>query len=226
MAGQNPASEKLQAPPYSTPPKRSPSPSSNLISHASGAPAPAYNTPRILHIYRDGLTSRHMTITDMDKSHPLYHITQSRSSFSKPHITIHHPSSSSSSSSNPGPTIGTVEFHSFSRTIDLHIHNLPIAFQPDGIFTRAYAYHSPSFGEKLRWECDGIWGSDLVLVNGRKEWIARFEASVFAVSKAGKIHIADGGIGGKALDEIVVSGYAMVQHERRRRNNGAAAGAC
>lgn len=85
------------------------------------------------------------------------------------------------------------------------------------MFTRAYAFSSPAFGEKLRWECDGIWGADLVLVNGRKEWLARFDASLFSMSKTGKIHVVNGGITGVALDEIVVSGCAMVQQERRRR---------
>ena len=56
-----------------------------------------------------------------------------------------------------------------------------------------------------------------MLVNQKKEWIARFDASLFAMSKQGKLHIVNGGINGVALDEIVVSGCAMVQHERRRR---------
>lgn len=56
-----------------------------------------------------------------------------------------------------------------------------------------------------------------MLVNGRKEWIAKFDASLFSMSKTGKLHVVNGSINGAALDEIVVSGTAMVQHERRRR---------
>ena len=64
-----------------------------------------------------------------------------------------------------------------------------------------------------------------MLVNGRKEWIARFEASTFSMSKTGTIHVVHGGISGMALDEIMVSGCAMVEQQRRRRNsNGAASG--
>lgn len=58
---------------------------------------------------------------------------------------------------------------------------------------------------------------DLVLVNGRKEWIAKFDAALWSMGMIGKLHIANGGITGAALDEIVVSGCAFVEHERRRR---------
>ena len=186
----------------------------------SESPAPDYNTPRILHIYLDGLTHRHLTITDMDESHPLYTISQNSGTLfsSKPHMTI------SQTSSTPPTTIGTVTFHPWSRSIDLEFHGRAIPFESEGIFTRAYAYQSPAFGEKLRWECDGVWGADLVLVDGKDEWIARFDASLWSMSKTGKIHVANGGIGGMALDEIVVSGCAMVQHQRRRRKSSGGGG--
>ncbi|KAL8716695.1 MAG: hypothetical protein Q9225_005993 [Loekoesia sp. 1 TL-2023] len=214
--------EKGGAPAYPGPSVAAPAPSTE-------PPAPDYNTPRVLHIYRDGLTHRHMTITDEAKSLPLYKIDQnSGSAFSsKPHMTITQPSSTSS---NPtASVIGTVTFHNWSRTVDLEFHGHPVPFEPEGIFTRSYGYSSPAFGERLRWECDGIFGSDLVLVNQRKEWIARFDASLFSMSKTGKIHVSNGGINGVALDEIVVSGCAMVQHERRRAassSGGGGGGGC
>lgn len=63
-----------------------------------------------------------------------------------------------------------------------------------------------------------------MLVNQRKDWIAKFDASLFSMSKTGKLHVVNGAINGVALDEIVVSGAAMVQHERRRRSSSGAAG--
>ncbi|KAL8663188.1 MAG: hypothetical protein Q9168_008138 [Polycauliona sp. 1 TL-2023] len=162
-----------------------------------------------------------MTITDMDKSHPLYTMDQNSASLfsSKPHMTI--------TSSASGSAIGTATFHNWSRGIDLEIHGHALTFDSEGMFTRAYGYHSPAFGgEKLRWESDGFWGGDLVLVNGRKEWIARFDASMFSMSKTGKIQVVNGGIMGAALDEIIVTGCAMVEMQRRRRrSNAAGAGA-
>ncbi|KAL8887398.1 MAG: hypothetical protein Q9205_003609, partial [Flavoplaca limonia] len=159
------APSKLQkAPPTSSPypAPHTPTPMSKSFPAPSGPPAPDYNTPRILHIYLDGLTHRHQTITDMDKSRPLYTLSQNSGSLfsSKPHMTI------SQASSSPPTTIGTATFHNWSRTIDLEFHGHAIPFESEGIFTRAYAYQSPAFGEKLRWECDGVWGADLVLVNG------------------------------------------------------------
>ncbi|KAL9003255.1 MAG: hypothetical protein Q9188_003870 [Gyalolechia gomerana] len=212
--GQQPF-EKHEAPAYPgspTPaPSASPTPQKTQQHAPSGPPPPDYNTPRVLHIYRDGITHRHMTITDEAKHLPLYKIDQNSGGVfsSKPHMTIVNPSSNQ--------TIGTATFHSWSRTIDLELHGRPIPFESEGIFTRSYAFSSPAFGERLRWECDGIFGADLVLVNGRKEWIAKFDASLFSMSKTGKLHVVNGSINGVALDEIVVSGTAMVQHERRRR---------
>lgn len=215
--------EKHNLPTYQTHQTSSPNPTMSKVAAPppTGPPAPDYNTPRILHIYRDSITGRHMTITDIDKSHPLYKIDQNSGALfsSKPHMTILSPSQSSHA------PIGTATFHNWSRTIDLEFHGHPVSFDSEGIFTRAYAYQSPAFGERLRWECDSIWGADLVLVNGRKEEIARFDSSLFSISKTGKIHIVNGGITGAALDEIVVSGCAMVQHEKRRRQSSSAGGA-
>ncbi|KAL8801961.1 MAG: hypothetical protein Q9200_006759, partial [Gallowayella weberi] len=164
-------------------------------------PAPAYDTPRTLHIYKDGLTSRHMTIADADKTHPLYTVTRNSGSVfsSKPHMTI-----TQSVQATPTPAVvGTATFHSWSRSIDLEFRGHPVSLNSEGIFTRSYAFESPAFGERLRWECDGIWGADTVLVNGKKEWIARFDASLWSMGKVGKLQIVNGGINGVALDEIV-----------------------
>ncbi|KAL8894575.1 MAG: hypothetical protein Q9207_008473, partial [Kuettlingeria erythrocarpa] len=210
MNHQQPLSEKHQPPPYPGPPMSAPdasmhalSPMSNIAVPApSGPTAPAYDARRILHIYRDGITSRHMTITDMDKSHPLYQVDQNSGSLfsSKPHMTISQPSPSPNT---PATTIGTATFHNWSRTIDLEFHGVPVSFEPEGDFTTRYTFRSPAFGMLLRWECHGRWGADLVRVNPQKEWIARFDASLFSLSKTGKIHVVNGGITGAALDEIV-----------------------
>lgn len=58
-----------------------------------------------------------------------------------------------------------------------------------------------------------------MLVNERKEWLAKFHNSAFSTGKEGKLEISNGEITGAFLDEIVISGLAMIEHERRNRGN-------
>ena len=50
------------------------------------------------------------------------------------------------------------------------------------------------------------------------EWVARFDNAAWSFKKEGKIEIVDAGFPQGILDEIVVSGLAMIEHERRRRS--------
>ncbi|KAL9577549.1 MAG: hypothetical protein Q9203_007417, partial [Teloschistes exilis] len=182
-------------------------------------PPPAYAASRTLHIYSDSSwSSRNVTIADADRSHPLYTLTKNSGGFfsSKPHMTV--------TSAQTSTVIGAATFHSMSRKVDLDLHGKPVLFEPEGMWTRSYSYASPAFGyDRLKWKCKG-WGSDLVLVNSNKEWIAKFDAAVWAMKKMGRLEVGDGGIAGAALDEIVVSGLTMIEIERRR-NASASAGA-
>ncbi|KAL9610492.1 MAG: hypothetical protein Q9167_004801 [Letrouitia subvulpina] len=192
---------------------------------ATGPTPPTYMTARTLHIYRDGLTSRHMTVTDMDKSHPLYQVHRNHGSVfsSKPHMRITAPSPSSSSSD--APVLGTATFHCWSRRVDLTFGPNSSELGRAGFFTRSMTFVSPAFGgQTLTWQCDGLFGSDLVLVTEQKEWLAKFDHAAFSWSKEGKLHIVNGSIGGPALDEIVTSGFAMMEHERRRKASQSAGG--
>lgn len=68
----------------------------------------------------------------------------------------------------------------------------------------------------LSWKSNG-WGSDLILMTKGNEWLAKFEGNRMAVEKRGTLDIVSWDIGDEGLDEIVVSGVAMVEHMRRRR---------
>ena len=57
----------------------------------------------------------------------------------------------------------------------------------------------------------------MILMTPGNEWIAKFDCSAFAVDKRGKLEIVNWDIQGVGLDEIVVSGVAMMEHIRRRR---------
>ncbi|KAI4112070.1 MAG: hypothetical protein LQ339_000077 [Xanthoria mediterranea] len=209
-------------PPHTSPSTSHVSPLTNRA-HNRLPPAPDNNTPRTLHIYLDGLTQRHMTIADADKTHPLYTVDQNSGGIfsSTPHITISQPQTANNSTP---AVVGTATFHNMKRSIELDVHGQPISMDSEGIYTRSYGFMSPAFGQRLWWECEGIWGADLVLANARKEWIAKFDSSLFSWSKVGKLYIANGAISGAALDEILVGGCAFLQHERRRRSRSSAGG--
>ena len=177
-------------------------------------PPPSLQQPRFLHIYLDGMTHRHLTIKDEDKRTPLYTVAANSGSIfsSKPHMRIFR-----GASPEPSMLAGTADFHTYSRTVDLIIHGRMTSMEATGLFTRGHVFES-SIGP-LKWEGDGIFSADLVLVNDRKEWIAKFHNSGFSLGKEGKLEISNGEIAGSFLDEIVVSGLGMVEQQRRSRNN-------
>lgn len=70
----------------------------------------------------------------------------------------------------------------------------------------------------LLWKTDG-WGSELTLMTREKEWLAKFDARSFAFNKRGTLEIVNWDIQDVGLDEIVVSGLAMMEHMRRMRGD-------
>ena len=110
--------------------------------------------------------------------------------------------------------VGTATFHNFSSTIDLELHGQPVACESTGIFGSAHEFKS-GIG-LLYWKTNG-WGSDLILMTERKEWLAKFDANSFSVDKRGRLEVVNRDIEGEGLDEIVVSGLAMMEYLRRRR---------
>ena len=179
-----------------------------------------------------------MKIVDSDKQTTLYTITANSGSIfsAKPHILItagDSPASSSTfaSPSNPsGGVVGSITFPKFSRHLDLEIHGQPITLNSAGWFSNGMVFDSAaSGGEKLTWERESVFGSGLVMRNTRNEWIAKFDRSMFTMSKVGKLELPGPEVSGPLLDEVVVSGIAIVELARRRRNNSsgaAAAGSC
>lgn len=86
------------------------------------------------------------------------------------------------------------------------------------MFTRSRFFQSAAAGVgKLTWQHESTFSSALTLRNERNEWLARFDRSTFSLEKHGKLELVggDGVIGGQLLDEIVISGLAIVQGERR-----------
>lgn len=174
-----------------------------------------HSTPpsRLLHFNVEGKKKRLITILDSDKTTPIYIINSHALSLSgpKPHMHFCHPSTPSSALETH---IGSASFHSLSRTIDLEFGSSSVSFKPKGSFTRSFQFQS-TVGP-CTWEYESILGSNIRLVNAEGNWLARLESKPHSESKGGQMEIA--GIvqwGPGLLDEIVISGMAMMEADRR-----------
>ncbi|KAL8995254.1 MAG: hypothetical protein Q9169_004960 [Polycauliona sp. 2 TL-2023] len=200
-------------------PQHLPSPSAQPNCATSPAAFPTPH-PRILQITREGFTQRTATIHEADGSTPAYYLKNSQSadwsfSSSKPHIEI--------TSAATGQIIGTVRFAMMSRTVELHVHGLPIALTSAGWMTRGYTFPSSSAGS-LKWEASGMMGNAFACTTERTEWLAKCDQSTFSMRGRGTIEIVNRDLPQGLMDELVVTAVAMIELERRKAQQAAAAG--
>lgn len=182
-----------------------------------------HSTPpsRLLHFKVEGGKKRRITILDSDKTTPIYIVSSHALSLfgSKPHMHFYRPSTPSSALETH---IGSASFHTWSRTVDLEFGSSRVSLKHKGPFTRSAQFQS-TVGP-CTWEYKSILGSSIRLVNAEGNWLARLESKGCSQSKGGKLEIA--GIvqwGPGLLDEIVISGMAMVEADRKQSANNAAA---
>ena len=208
--------------------QRAPSPSG-----LSKGPNPIYTTtttprsfptpqPRILQLTREGLSQRKAHLYEADGKTPAYEIKSSYSaewSSSKPQIEI--------TSAYTGQKMGSINFHSMSRRIDLVINGRTVPLEYNGWSDRSYRFMS-SVGP-LKWAATSTMGAGLACTTERNEWLAKFDTSWFSMRGKGTLEIVNGGLPPGLVDELVVSGLAMVENDRRNAaaatSGGAAAGA-
>lgn len=179
--------------------------------YGSSQPQNLLESTRILHLYRKGMTGYKAHILDSDKQTVLYEINIK--SLGSPSISLYRGPSHGNSQ---GALVGTANFHNFSRTTDIKIGNSAIIpLRAEGIFTSSRMFDS--ILGPLKWQHDGVFSKTLSLVNARGEWIARFQ-TVTAVSKWGRFEIAPGTPQGgeRLLDEIVLTGFAILETEKRQ----------
>lgn len=172
-------------------------------------------THRLLHIYPKGMTHRHAEILDSDKQTPLYRIQVNSGGLfsSKPHVTVVNAASNA--------LVGTVTFHSMSRKIDLTINEQPTTLSKSGIFTSVHEFRSSALAGSLKWKRDGLFsGGNMLCIDEKEQLFARFQASRSSMKKERKFELSPG-VGGVLMDEIVVSGIAMVELMRRAAAAGA-----
>ena len=89
-----------------------------------------------------------------------------------------------------------------------------IKFKKTSLLAIAHEFQSLNAQETLRWKKDGLFsGRNLVCLNSKEQLVAKFEHS-FSIKKGGKIELGPD-VQGVLLDELVVSGIAMIEYLRR-----------
>ena len=170
----------------------------------------------MLYLHYLGLSRRRAHILDSDKKSVLYRIRGNKGGLfsSKPHITIQ--------SAATHRLVGTVTFHRMSTVIDLEIHHQTIPLLRLGLFTSAHRFKSPTRRGLFKWKRDGLLDEgNMLCIDGQQLLIARFERSKRARWKDGRFLISPG-VDGRWMDEVVVSGLAMVQYHKRQKKRAAA----
>ena len=204
------ALNSTSAPPYASGP-------------ASTAPPPSYtasadmpSSSRLLHVYHSGITHRNTQILGPDKTTVLYTVKMNKGSLfnsSKPHVAVYQ--------GNTGTVVGSATFQSFTREIEIVVHNNPIALSASGLFTKAYDWTSLATttggeGMRFKWKSDRTFnGGDMICLDQQDKVCAKFQNSMWALQKDGKFEVGPS-VDGVLMDEIVVTGLAMLEARRRR----------
>ncbi len=167
---------------------------------------------RILHVYHEGLTHRQSHILDSDKLTELYTIKSNWGGWfaSKPDVKIFAP--------NTNTIVGTVSFKIINADMDLTVHGQPIDLIWSEFLRFTHRFRSLATGCLYKWRFDGI-GSmgDMVCLDEEGQLVARFEANRFALKKEGKFELSPA-VTGVLMDELVVSGLAMIEYRRSRQD--------
>ena len=81
-------------------------------------------------------------------------------------------------------------------------------------------------GSQLKWKRDGVLGGmvgDMLCLDQNEQQLARYDCSTFALMKEGKVELAPG-VDGPLMDELLVSGIAMLEYKRREDEKNSTAG--
>ena len=175
---------------------------------------PAYPpTQNTLHIYSSSSGGR---ILGGDKTSVLY--TYKTHAWSTSDIEFR---------AGSGAPIGDATFHSFSSRVDLTLHGRSVSFESNGAFSSGHHMQSfaPGSGGSLKWKDGGAFTHSKICTSGQGGELARYEASAWAVQKAGKLHLfGPAAVQGPLMDEIVL-GILVEMLKASRGSSAAGAGA-
>lgn len=77
----------------------------------------------------------------------------------------------------------------------------------------------------LKWAAMTTMGPGVACTTERGEWLAKFDTSWFSVHGTGKLEIVNQNLPQGLVDELVVTGLAMLENDRRNMAAGLGAGA-
>lgn len=164
----------------------------------------------LLHVYHSGMSHRNTQILGPDKVTVLYTVKINNGGLfcEKPHVTVY--------KGTTGTAVGSATFHSFTREIEMVIHNHPLTLSSAGLFTSTHEWTSLATTTegtrmRLKWKKDG---RDMICLDQQENVCAKFENSVWALQKDGKFEVGPC-VNGIRMDEIVVTGLAMLEAKRR-----------
>ena len=174
---------------------------------------------RHLHVQNVDPSNPQLLITDAISNEPLYRISKPAHHFSlksQPDLLV--------SSAPTNTEIGSIRFHSLSDDIDLTIHGQHIKFS-NRTFSAAHVLRSSITDVgKLTWkESPTLLGESIICTDSKGVIVAQLSVGTSGNDgKQGNMELngiaADGGA---AMDEVVVSGIAMVEWQRKHSDTEA-----
>ena len=121
-----------------------------------------------------------------------------------------------------GQMVGTINFPMMSRRIELVINGHPQQLEYNGFRDRSYRFMS-SIGP-LKWASMSMMGAGVACTTERGEWLAKFDTSWFSMHGTGKLELVNQNLPQGLVDELVVTGLAMLENDRRNMGAGLGAG--
>ncbi|KAI4142053.1 MAG: hypothetical protein LQ341_003327 [Variospora aurantia] len=174
-------------------------------------PQQAPPSSRTLHVYCDRSNAANARIVDSDKTTTLWLF---RVRMRKPHLTI-------SSAVPTAAILATATYHDFSSRIDVVMRGVPITLSSRGAFKNGHTYQSPALaGATLTWKSQNFL-TDLVCVDDKGVVLAQFHFKTWSLTKYGSLELLRSDLtSGYLMEEVVVTGMAMVEHEMALRTKG------
>ena len=181
------------------------------VEAASAVDTNANPGSRVLHVGRVGWY--YTQILDSDKTTPLYTISNRYGNAEPgPRMTI--------SNAGTNSVVGTVTIHPLSKNMDLVVHEKPICLEASSALTTGRVFTSQAAaGRKFKWAFDNAIGRGMACTDDRDKVVAKFDGSS-SLTSGENYFTVEPGFEGELLEEILISGLAMMERRAQRNRHG------